>query len=346
MSEISINPAIPRQTAKLPDDDALAKGLGISEKTAEVVNQALSLLGETGVKIQNTAVRNDTTGTPVGATGAPVLDNPDDKSAKEADLERLIAFLQLANDEKQAEMAQKRIDLLKDSLKSEHEDRAQKIQKSLDDMQAAAESETRNKIFGWIMTGLAIAAAVVACVATGGIAVGAVIAAAIALTCQILDATGAMDTLTDTLSKGLQDLGMDKNTAKIVAQAAIALVILGLTLASGGFGNISSALSDTVRAVVEIVKPIVQTANTVMAIGTTVSTGFGAYQGYQAGLSQADVTETEKFLTIIRKKLEDSEDELQQILDAIQSCVGQLAELLASATNTGNEIAQQIGQMA
>ena len=53
MSEISINPAILRQTAKLPDDgDALAKGLGISEKAAEVVNQALSLLGETGVKIQ------------------------------------------------------------------------------------------------------------------------------------------------------------------------------------------------------------------------------------------------------------------------------------------------------
>ena len=349
MSNITVNPAITHQP-NLPDtsdvDDATAKGLGVSEKTAEIVSQAVSLLGETGVRIQKSAVRGDSTGTPVGATGAPVLDNPDDAAAKEANLERLVAILQLANDEQQAKMAQDRINLLKDSLKTEHDDRAKKIQKSLDDMQKAAETQKVNKAFGWIMAGLAVVAAVVACVATGGIAVGAVVAAGIALTCQILDATGVMDKVTEGLTKGLRDLGLPKEAAQIVAQLAITAVILGLTIASGGIGGIGTAISDTVRAIVEVAKPAVQIATALVGIGATISTTVGAVQNYQAGLSHADVTETEKFLTAIRKKIEDSQDELQQILDAIQSCVGQLADLLASATNTGDEIAQKIGQMA
>ena len=347
MSDISINPAILHQAAKLPDgSDAITDGLGLSAKAAEVVNQALSLLGETGVKIQNTAVRSDATGTPAGATGTPVLDNPDDKAAKEANLERLIAYLQLDSDEKQAKMAEDRINLLKGTLETEHADRAKKIDKAIKDMEKAAESQKRNKIFGWIMTGLAIFAAVVACVATGGIAVGAVIAAGIALTCQILDETGVMDKAVKGLAKGLEKLGMSKQAAEITAQVAITVAILAMSLAAGNVGGFGVAISDTVKAVTDVLRPIVAIATGIMGAATAVSTGIGAAQNYEAGMDQADVTETEKFLVAIRKKLEDAEDELQQILDALQACVGNLAELLASATNTGDEIAQKIGQMA
>lgn len=345
MSNVSLNPAT-RQT-KLPDSgDTIAKGLGLTGKAAEVVNQALSLLGESGIKVTNLSTRTDSTGTPTGATGAPVLDNPDDQAAVEANLERLIAFLQLDNDERQAELAQQRIETLKKTLESEHEGRSKKIQKSLDDMDKAAASEKRNKIFGWLMTALAVVAAVVACVATGGLATGAVIAAGIALTCQVLNETGVMEKLTEKLAEGLEKLGLSKEAAKLVAQIAVTVAIIAACVASGSIGSIGSNVSNAVRAVMEVVQPILKVATGVMGGIALTSGTVGAVQNYESGKSQADVTETEKYLAIIRQKLEESQDELQQILDAIQNLIGQLADLLSSSSETSEEIVSQIGQMA
>jgi hypothetical protein len=346
MSNISVNPSATRQN-NLPEiGDSIAKGLGLSGKAAEVVNQALSLLGETGVKVQNAGVRTDSAGTPTGASGVPVLDNPDDVKAMEANLERLVAFLQLDNDERQTQMAQDRIDTLKSSLKSEHEGRAKKIQKSLDDMDKAAASQKRNKIFGWLMTALAVVAAVVACVATGGLATGAVVAAGLALTCQILNETGVMEKLTDKLAKGLESLGLSKEAAQIVAQVAVTVAIVAASIAAGNLGSISGSVSAGVKAVTDVLRPAIAIATGVMGGVSIISSGVGAHDGYKAGMSQADVKETEKFIELIRRKLEESEEELQQILDAIQALMGQLADLLSSASDTGEEIAQQIGQMA
>ena len=124
MSNISFNPSIRQNT--LPDtNDTVAKGLGLSGKAAEVVNHALSLVAGSGVKVTIFATRVDSTGTPTGATGAPVLDNPDDQAAVEANLERLIAFLQLDTDERQAELAKGRIETLKATLENEHANRSQ-----------------------------------------------------------------------------------------------------------------------------------------------------------------------------------------------------------------------------
>lgn len=345
MPNLSINPAAIGRN--IPETgDAVAKGLGLSAKASEVVNQALSLLGDAGVKVTNTATRTDATGTPTGATGAPVLDNPDDQAAVEANLERLIAFLQLDNDERQAQLARDRIESLKASLKTEHEGRAKKIQKSLDDMDKAAASQKRNKIFGWLMTALAIVAAVIACVATGGLATGAVVAAGIALTCQILNETGVMEKLTDKLAEGLEKLGLSKEASKIVAQVAVTLVIVAACIASGSLGSAVGNVSNAVKAAMDVIQPILKIATGVMGGVSLVSGTVGAFQNYHSGLSQADVKETEKFIALLRQKLEESQDELQEILDMIRNLIGQLADLLASSTDTSEEIAQQIGQMA
>lgn len=345
MSNLSINPA--GQQPKLPDNaGTLAKGLGLSEKTNEITKQALSILGNAGIKILNADVRTDSTGTPTGPTGTPVLDNPDDQAAVEANLERLIAFLQLDNDERQAQMAQERIEVLKNSLKTEHEGRAAKIQKSLDDMKKAHESQTRNKIFGWLMAAIAVIAAVVACVATGGLATGAVIAAGIAVTCQILNETGVMEKLTDKIAEGLEKLGMSKDAAKIVAQIAVTVAIVAACIASGNIGGVAGNVSAAVKAAVDVLRPIVSMVSGVMGGLGLVSGVVGAVDNYRSGMSEADVKETEKFIAALRQKLEESEEELQQILEMIQNFIGQLADLLASSTDTSEEIAGQIGQMA
>lgn len=344
MSNLNINTSAPRQNPEIVD--TFAKGLGLSGKAAEVVNQALSLLGEAGLKVSNTNTRTDSTGTPTGATGTPSLDNPDAEAAKEANLERLIAFLQLDNDERQAQMAQDRIETFKNSYKAEHDARTKKIDKAIKDMEKAAQSQKRNKIFGWIMTALAVVAAVVACVATGGLAVGAVVAAGIALTCQVLNETGVMEKAVNGLAELLEKAGLSKEAAQIVAQVAITVVIVAASIASANIGSAASTAAGTLKSVLDVIQPALKIATGVMGLLSLFSSGVGAYQGYKAGMSQADVTETEKYLALIRQKLEESQDELQQILEAIQACIGQLADLLSSATDTSEEIAQQIGQMA
>jgi prefoldin subunit 5 len=51
-------------------------------------------------------------------------------------------------------------------------------------------------------------------------------------------------------------------------------------------------------------------------------------------------------MAIMQQRLDEAEEELQAILEQIQSLVGQIAQLLSSESDTVNEIAMQMGQMA
>ena len=337
---------IPRNSNTIDQTSQLAKGLGLSTKSAEVINQAMNILSQSGIKIQNTAVRSDATGTPTGATGIPTLDDPADAKAYELNLEKLISYIQLDNEERQTEMARDRIETYKNELSAEHETRNKNIQKTLKDMEKAAASQRRNSIFGWIMTALAVVAAVVACVATGGLATGAVVAAGLALTCQILNETGAMESITGSIAKGLEKLGMDKEIAEIVAQVAITVVIVAASIAAGNIGGAATTATGTLKAIVDVAQPALKVATGVMGLTSLVSGGVGAYQNYKAGMDQADVTEMEKYIAMIRQKLEESQQELQAILELIQNNISNLATMLSSATDTSEEIATRMGQMA
>ena len=343
LSSVNMNAA--RQSSSIDQMANMAKGLGLSEKATETIKEVASLLGNRNVNVSAPNATRNEAGTVGGANGVPVLDNPDDEKAKEADLEKLIAYLQLENTKEQAELAQARIESLKGELEKQHTDRKEKMQKSLKDMDKAAESRKRNKFFGWLMTGLAILGAIVACVATGGIAVGAVIGAGIALTAQILNETGVMEDIVKGIAGGLQDLGMSKMASEIVAQVLITLVIMAASLGAGAAGGAGQA-AGAAAELAQQAAPILQLATGVIGLTATVSGGVGAYESYKAGMSQADVTETEKFLAAMQQKLDEAEEELKKILELIQNFVGEIAQLLASQTDTANEIAAQMGQMA
>ena len=327
-----------------------AKGLGLSDKAAETVKEVVSLLGGRNVSVNTTErAANAETGKPTGATGVPSLDNPADLKQIEANLEKLISYLQMDYEERQTQMAKDRIEVQKDTLDAERKNRSEKIEKSLNDMDKAAESRKANKIFGWLMTALAVVAAVVACVATGGLAVGPVIGAAIAIGCQVLSETGVMDKITEKLAKGLESLGLSKQASQILAQVLITVAImaasLGAGLAGGGASAVSNAVNGSAKAI-EQVRAAVAIASMVVGAASTVAGGVGAYQGYKAGMSEADVKETEKFIAALQQRLEESEEELEQILQQIQNAISQVAELISSATDTSAEIAQNIGAMA
>ena len=327
-----------------------AKGLGLSEKATETVKEVVSLLGGRNVSVNATARADHAeTGKPTGATGVPSLDNPADVKQLEANLEKLLSYIKMDNDERQAQMAKDRIDLQKDSLDTERKSRSEKIDKSLKDMDKAAKSRTASKIFGWIMTAIAVIAAVVACIATAGIAVGPVVGAGIAIACQVLSETGVMDKLAEKLAKGLEGLGLSKEAAQILAQVLITVAIMAASIGTGFLGGGGSALANAVKGgaeTIEKVRAAVAITAMVIGVGSTISGGVGAYQGYKAGMSQADVSETEKFITALQQRLDECEEELNQILEQLQQAISQVAEMLMSATDTSNEIANNLGAMA
>lgn len=339
--------------AGLDSAAALAKGLGTSEKTTELVKEVAALLGGRNVSV-NAVSRTATSeaATTSCATGVPALDNPDDAKAAEADLEKLLAYLMLDNEKRQAELAQERIGVQKDSLERERAERSEKIEQSLKDMDKAAKSRKRGGIFGWLIAAVAVVVAVVSCVATGGIAVGAVVGAAVAVGAQVLNATGAMDKIVNGIAKGLEKLGMSKEAAQIVAQVAITVAIIAASVGSGVAGagtrtaTLASSLGKALQSAAEAARPFIQVGAMGLGVGATISSGVGAYDSYKAGMSQSEVTESEKFLAALRQQLEESQDELQAILEALQNGVSQVLDIISSATDTNAEIAGRIGDMA
>ena len=346
--EISgVTPKMPNAIDQATD---FAKGLGLSNKATETVKEVVSLLGGRNVSVNtNARVNNTETGRATGATGVPSLDNPADIKQLEANLEKLISYLQMDNEERQAQMAKDRIEVQKDTLDSERKTRSEKIEKSLKDMDKAAESRKASKIFGWLMTALAVVAAVVACVATGGLAVGPVIGAGIAVACQVLSETGVMDKIVEGLAKGLEDLGMSKQAAQILAQVLITVAIMaasiGSSMASGGASAVANAIKGGAETA-EKVRAAVALLSTLVGVASTITGGVSGYDAYKAGMSQADVSETEKVIAALKQRLDECEEELEQILQQLQNAVAQVAEMLSSATDTSNEIANNLGAMA
>ena len=87
-------------------------------------------------------------------------------------------------------------------------------------------------------------------------------------------------------------------------------------------------------------------ANTGVSFLSLASSGITTYMTYKSEGAKADTTELAKFITMLQQRLEESQEELQKILEQIQSGIGEIAQMISSATDTSTEIAQNIGQMA
>ncbi len=344
-------PPIVRQGA-IDQANALAKGLGLSAKATDALKDVAAILSGSSVNV-TAAGRTEEAGRPAGATSIPALDNPADIKQIEANLEKLIAYLQLDNEERQAEMAKERIEVNKDSLAAEHEERGKKIDESIKKMEEAAKARTASRIFGWLGAILAVVAAVVTTVVTGGAAAAfAITGAVIAVTSLVLNETGAMDKMVEGLAKALEKSGMDKSKAQLAASLIVNLTIMAISLGcsiggmAAGFAQMAKAAADTINAVAKAVQTASSIANSAIGIGGLAAGIATTITGYKSGIAEADVTELGKIMAELQRRLEESEEELEALLQAIQDCISQIVELLASETDTQSEIASQIGQMA
>ena len=362
----TVAPTAYESLSKMSGDDAA--------KMKDVTGKAMEVLAGANLKVS----KSDTSGTDGvaekktnGATSTPVLDNPDDAKAKEADLTKLISYLQLDNEERQTEMAKARIDLQKSNLDTEHEGRMKQIDDSIKKMKDAERASKMSRIFGWIGAVLAVVAAAVLTVVTGGLAAGFAIAgAALAVTALTLNETGAMDKMVEALAEHLQEAyGMSSSDAKLAASLIINLSImvaqLGCSIGGmvAGFSAAASAAANaaatgakvaadtaktatTATDTARLIQNIVTIANTAVGAGSLASNGVSTFMTHRSENAKADTTELEKFMTMLQQRLDESQEELQILLQQIEAGVGKIAALISSATDTSDEIAQNIGAMA
>ena len=353
---------VPRSPTSIMNEAAtFMKAAGMSEKSAQIIQAAAVLLSQNSVNVVGTQNGTDQPGQVGGATGIPGLDDPADLKQLEEDLEKLIAFLQLDEDERQAELAKARIETQKSSMEAEHKERKEKIDKSMKEMEKAAKARLANRIFGWLGAIVAVAMAIAAVaftVVTGGagaVAMGFAIAGAVvAVGALVMSETGLTDKLTQAIAESLEKSGMSKKDAQLAAALIVNLTIMAVSLGcsiggmAAGFAAASKAVVDMAAMAVRMAK-LAQTATSIAAtavgVGALAAGTAATATGYKSDMAQADLTELEKIMAELQRRLDESEEELNAILEAIQNALGQIAAILTSATDTQSEIAGQIGQM-
>ena len=338
-----------------------------STELKEVVGKAMEVLAGANLNV----TRADSTGATgaaerktTGGTNVPALDDPGDSQQVAANLEKLVSYIQLDNQERQTEMAKERIDLQKDTLDAEHEDRMEQINDSIQKMKDAEKASAWSRAFSWIGAIVSVIAAVALTLVTGGLAAGFAIAgAAIAVTSLTLSETGAMDKITNALADHMKSAhGMSKSDAKLAASLICNLTVCALSLGCGigsavsGAASVASTAANVADTVQKVAKISESTAKTIQTVMTVTNTGVGAVSLTTSGVStyytkrsedaKADTTELEKFITQLQQRLDESEEELQQILQQLQSGISEIAQMVGSATDTSDEIARNLGAMA
>lgn len=317
-----------------------------------------SLLGASaGVTVTQTAgvTGSGRTTTPVAV---PELEEADEAKAGKADLEALLAYLQMETDEKSAEAQSQRIKSLKGQLEAAHDSQMAKIDKSIEEAKKQEKAATASKVLSWLGAIFACVVAAVVTVCTGGLAAGFAIAgAALAVSSAVLSATGADKKILKWMSNTLRDMHPSWSKQKCDAWAQGIFggceLVLGLATSIGGGVSAARAAAKGVQGAVKlsqtaakVVRLAMNIGNGVMQTASLATTAATTATGYMAGRAQADSTEAQVVLQKLQKFLEESEEDLQAILEQIANTGSQMLELLESKTDTLNKISQEIGQQS
>ena len=347
--------------------DQATKLAGDSTNAKVVISKAMEVLAGANLSV----TRADSSGATgaaerktTGGTNVPALDDPGDAQQVAANLEKLVSYLQLDNQDRQTEMAKDRLEMQKGNLDAEHKDRMEQIDKSIKKMKDAEKASIWSRAFSWIGAIVAVVAAAVLTVVTGGLAAGFAIAgAAIAVSSLLLNETGAMDKIVNALADHMKSAhGMSRSDAKLAASLICNLTLCVASLGCG-IGSMVSGAASAAATAAEVAATAQkaaliseQTAKTVHTAMTVASTGVGAASLATGGVStyftkrsedaKADTKELEKFITQLQQRLNETEEELQQLLQQIEAGVSTIAQMIGSATDTSDEISRNLGAMA
>jgi hypothetical protein len=325
----------------------------VKDKTEAVVRE-VTALAQKAITVSTTgrAQLQDASGAS-GKTGVPILDDPEDLEAIQQDLERLVAFLQMDNDQRQSELARKRIDGQQAVMDKEHQTRLEKIDESIKAARKAEKAAKASRWLGILGAILAVATAIVLTVATGGVAAGLAWAgAAVAVTQCLLDVTGGAEKIVDAMAKSMEKT-FNLSPAKAKAWAAgvysAVFIVLGLISAGAAVGLTAvkaiKATADTMSTAARVATFATQIANIAMGLtGAAVGAAQTSYN-YDAANAGAEVKDVNRYMAILQQMLDESKEELQQILDQLQALFSQLVAIIQSKTETGDFIVENMSKM-
>ena len=325
----------------------------VKDKTATVAREIASIIQRT-ITV-STAGKSQLQGTSglQGSSGVPILDDPEDLEALQQDLERLVAFLQMDNDQRQSELARKRIDGQQAVMDKEHQTRLAKIDESIKAARKAEKAAKASRILGWLGAVLAVVTAIVVTVATGGLAAGlAITGAVLAVTQLALSESGAADKIVDAMAKSMEKT-FNLSPAKAKAWAAgvysAIFVVAGLATAGVAIGasiaNVAKATTDVISTATRLALFGTQIANIAMGIAGATTGAIQTSYNYDASNAGADVKDVNRYMAILQQMLDESKEELQQILDQLQALFSQLVAIIQSKTETGDFIVENMSKM-
>ena len=356
------------------DNTIQDKGVNFNALNLEQLKQ---LTGETGdVSKLAGVVSALLSGNAVTVTAAPTANSAYKPGAKveldkpvitvKVDIARLVAILKLDTDETQSKELKKQIDLKKGQIEKRNTDRMAKIDETLKQMDKARNASIWQKITGWAMTVFAVAVAVGMCVATGGVALGPLVGAGLAIGFQLMntipvnkDGQTVTEKIIEDMAVSIQNtFGCDKATAQMwssiiwTACQIIASIACGKfadmgagALANKGFEAFVTAKT-AFQAFSSTAKIVVGTGTAVMTLGGLGISGHSIAVNKGSGDANADLTEFEAILKALQNALKTSEDELAEILKALMSGPDAVIKMLESADEASKLIAMKTGQMA
>ena len=198
--------------------------------------------------------------------------------------------------------------------------------------------------------GAAATGTAVATIATWKVAM-AIASAVVAVTSQILNETGGMEKINGALADSIQStFGVDRQKAKMWAQIVSGVIVMALQLGTGIAGG--SALP---AALSKLGLSIASTANFAYGMflgGTLLSAGGIGIQGYNisaqydSATTSAEVTDAKAWLQLIQQMLDETQEELEEIVSKMNNLLSHMFEVLKSELEEQKTIANQIGQMA
>ncbi len=289
-------------------------------------------------------------------TARPTLQPPASQTG--SDLAQLLLKLQEKTSDTQLKGAVEAIKANKKQMEAKHKERIKKLQEAAKKAEKAAKAGKFGKVFGWVAAGVMVALAVAACVATGGLAIGPVVGALMAVGMQVLDTTGAMGKITEGLTNLFKKMGIKEPWAQVCAMVVITAAVLAISFGGPAAAN---AMSSSVKAAGGVIK-VARMANTaskwgeaanviskagnvgmaVTTLGGTAASGTAGYYQSQSLKDQAEAKDIMKLVTKIQQQLEDDEDRIKELVEKLQSGVSTVMSIMKNEYNTKKQISHSM----
>lgn len=374
-----MNVVSPSRAGALSPGELPAEAMDVSGKTAaEAAKEVAPLFhGARAVSVSSVSGKSGAVRGP--RPGAPELDGLDEDLAEAltsdviismlGDLEKILAEAMTETNERQVQLAKERVESLQAQIESTKKERLGKVQKSMDEIHEAANRRTAMRVFGWFMTVLTVALAVVTTIGTGGAgAAFAIGMAAAAVALQVLNETGVTDSLAEKLTKALENAGCSKFWAAVLSAVIMAVGQVVISLAAGGVCSLgfmavsrlasagtaavaqtasvaanqaaASATKEMVKATAKNIQLFMDGILLAGGIGMLGYSGYNAIKQFDASMERVKLKELESYIARLQQGLDEVNEELQKLVEQMQRIVADILKLVINPVETAGQMTQ------